>query len=414
MRFLHVADLHFGKSIHGVSLLENGDQGYWVDRFLERVDAIRPDAVLIAGDVYDRSAPSGAAVVLLSRMLTALAERAVPALLVAGNHDSAQRLAFARPLLEREGLYISRPLYDSPELAHVTLSDEHGAVTFWLMPYVYPALIAQTLGEEGFRDSDAAVRALLARQPLDPSQRNVLIAHQNVTAGGVEALRGGSESMVGGVGQIDCSAFDAFDYVALGHFHAACAVGRQSVRYAGSPLCYHFDETRQPAKGPLLVELGEKGEAPRFETQLLEPLHPMRELRGGYTELRDGCLADRRQGEYLRLVLTDSRITPEIAGFFRSLLEARGSILMELCSEYSALRGETAALSSSAVREKSVEELFDAFYTERNDGVPPSERDSELLRFAAELLRHADLRSEPKPEEIEKLLDCLQKQEEKT
>ncbi len=104
MRFLHVADLHFGKSIHGVSLLENGDQGYWVDRFLERVDAIRPDAVLIAGDVYDRSAPSGAAVVLLSRMLTALAERAVPALLVAGNHDSAQRLAFARPLLEREGL----------------------------------------------------------------------------------------------------------------------------------------------------------------------------------------------------------------------------------------------------------------------------------------------------------------------
>ena len=203
MRILHLADLHFGKSIHGVSLLENGDQGYWVERFLELADAQRPDAILIAGDVYDRSSPSGEAVELLSRMLTGLAERKIPVLMVAGNHDSAQRLAFAQPMLARQGLYISRPLFGSDQLEKVTLRDEYGPVSFWLMPYVYPALIARTLGDESLRDYDTALRALLARQNVDFRERNVLIAHQNVTCGGQEGTRGGSETMIGGVGQID-------------------------------------------------------------------------------------------------------------------------------------------------------------------------------------------------------------------
>ena len=414
MRFLHLADLHFGKSIHGVSLLEKGDQGFWVDRFLERAEELRPDAVLIAGDVYDRSAPSGEAVELMSRMLTALAERGIPVMLVAGNHDSVQRLSFARPLLEREGLHISPALSGSPELSRVVLHDAYGPVTFWLLPYVYPALIAQALGEESFRDSDTALRALLARQPVDFAQRNVLIAHQNVTAGGVEAQRGGSESMVGGVGQIDYSAFDGFDYVALGHIHAACPVGRESVRYAGSPLCYHFDETRQPGKGPLLVELGAKGDAPRIERQRLEPLHPLRELRGSYEELRDAVLADPRRGEYLRLVLTDRRVDPEIAGFFRGVFESRDSILMELDSEYTPFHAATAGLSTRAVKEKSVEELFADFYTARSGGVPPTERDMELLHDAGERMRAADVHAMPKAEEIAGFLDFLAEQEGRT
>ena len=411
MKILHLADLHFGKSIHGVSLLEKGDQSFWVERFLERAETLRPDAVVIAGDVYDRSAPSGDAVELLSRLLTALAERAIPVMLVAGNHDSIQRLAFAQPLLAREGLHISRALIDSPELSHVTLYDEYGPVTFWLMPYVYPALIAQALGEESFRDSDVAVRALLACQPLDLSWRNVLVAHQNVTAGGVEAEHGGSESMVGGVGQIDYSAFDAFDYVALGHIHAAYPVGREGVRYAGSPLCYHFNETRQAAKGPLLVELGPKGVPPRTALQRLEPLHPMRELRGAYEELRDAALADPRRGEYLRLVLTDCRVSPEIAAFFRELFASRDSILMELVSEYASFAGESAGLSAHAVREKSVEELFSDFYTERSGGIPPEERDAELLHFAGDQLRDADVHTAPTAEEITALLGFLAQQE---
>ena len=286
MRFLHLADLHLGKSVYGTSLLDNGDQSVWVEQFLALAEKLRPDAVVIAGDVYDRSAPSGEAVQLLSHMLTALHALGIPVMLCAGNHDSVQRLSFLHPLLAQEGLHISASLSESPALRHVTLQDEHGPVTFWLMPYVFPAIVSEVLGCERFADSDSAVRALLQRQDVDFAARNVLVAHQNVTAGGAEAERGGSEAMVGGVGQIDYTAFDGFDYVVLGHIHAACPVGRDSVRYAGSPLCYHFNETKQPPKGPVLVELGKKGEPVRTETLVLPPLHPMRELRGTWVTLR--------------------------------------------------------------------------------------------------------------------------------
>lgn len=407
MRFLHLADLHFGKSIYGTSLLENGDQGYWVDRFLELAEELSPDAVVIAGDVYDRGAPSGDAVQLLSRMLTGLSDLSIPVLITAGNHDSVQRLAFLRPLLSREGVHISGPLAESPALAHVTLTDGHGPVTFWLMPYVFPALVAQALGEDGFRDSGDAVRLLLSRQGIDFSGRNVLVAHQNVTANGAEGERGGSESMVGGVGQIDCTVFDGFDYVALGHIHAAYPVGRDSVRYAGSPMCYHFNETKQPAKGPVLVTLGAKGEAVKIETLVIPPLHPMRELRGAYEQLRGAELLSPRRGEYLRVVLTDRRVSPEIAAFFRELYKSRDSLLMELCSEFQAAAGMAGTLSRGEVEEKSVEALFADFYAERCGGEAPTDDDTALLRFANELLLHADFHAPPSEKETQKLLDRL-------
>lgn len=411
MRFIHLADLHFGKLLHGVSLLENGDQGWWVDRFLELAEKTRPDAVLIAGDVYDRSAPAAEAVALLSRMLTGLAAREIPVLLVAGNHDSAQRLAFAEPLLARAGLYISRPLLSSPELVRVTLRDEHGPVTFWLLPYVFPALISQALGDEGVRDYDSALDALLAAQGIDYSQRNVLIAHQNVTANGVEAVRGGSETTVGGVGQIDWRRFEGFDYVALGHIHAASWVGKKTIRYAGSPLCYAFDELRQAKKGPLLVTLGAKGEPVQTEVLDIPPLHPLRELRGGFEELRESESAQTRTGEYLRLVLTDRRLDPESVGFFEELARARGSLLLDRASEYDPFRFESGAPERAAVEQKSVAALFADFYAERRGGESAAEADLALLQRAQELLERADTRGEPTAAEIGKLLEFLLGQE---
>lgn len=414
MRFLHISDLHFGKSIHGVSLLESGDQPYWVEHFLELAASVRPDAVVIAGDIYDRSSPSGAAVALLDRMLTELTGLGIPVLLIAGNHDSGQRLAFASGLLARQDLHIAGVLPPSGELTHVTLADENGPVTFWLMPYVFPALVAQVLGDESIRDYDAAVRRLLAAQDIDFSARNVLVAHQNVTAGGAEAVRGGSESMVGGVGQIDYTAFDGFDYVALGHIHASYPIGRESVRYAGSPLCYHFNETRQAPKGPVLVTLGAKGAEPAAETLAIPALHPMRELRGAWEELRDRELASDGRGEYLRVVLEDRRVTPEIAAFFHDLYAGRGSILMELVSEYRAFPGTAGAPDAADVRDKAVEELFADFYAERCGGDALSERDAALLRFVGEQQRHAPQQTAPDAAAVEKLLAFLEKQEDPT
>jgi exonuclease SbcD len=413
MRFLHLADLHFGKSIHGVSMLENGDQSAWVERFLALAEELRPDAVLIAGDIYDRSAPSGDAVMLLDRMLTALAQRNIPVLMAAGNHDSGQRLSFAGSLLARQNLHIAGVL--AKELTHVTLRDADGPVTFWLMPYVFPALVAQVLEDDSIRDYDTAVRALLARQNVDFSQRNVLVAHQNVIANGKEAVRGGSESMVGGVGGIDYTAFDGFDYVALGHIHSAYAVGRETVRYAGSPLCYHFEETRQQKKGPVLVELGPKGTAPVLQTQSIRPLHPMREVRGSYPEIEAAERTGTAEGEYVRVVLTDRRVTPEISDHLHSLFENRGSILMELVSEYDPFAAVAAAATPAAraAGEKAVEELFADFYTQRKEDAEPDEAELAILRFAGEQVRHGNWedRNTPDPKTVDALLKFVLEQE---
>ena len=387
MRFIHLSDLHLGKMLHGVSLLENGDQPDWVEKFLALTADKRPDAVVIAGDVYDRSMPSGAAMQLLSRMVTELSSRNVPVLITAGNHDSGERLSCFKDILSRQNVYISGEL--QRELTHVTLHDEYGPVTFWLLPYVFPAAAAQILGDDSIRDYDTAVRRLLAEQNVDFSARNVIVAHQNVTKGGVEGIRGGSESMVGGVGQVDYTAFDGFDYAALGHIHAAYAVGRESVRYAGSPMCYHFDELRQPKKGPLLIELGAKGAEPAIETLAIPSLHPMCELRGTYDELRVKASAV-EDGAYVKIVLTDRPMTPEISAYFQALFDSRGSILMERLSEYRRFADVQDTAGAKDLRDKPVEELFTEFYGERSGGELPDDSEIALMHFVAELLRNIE------------------------
>ena len=410
MRFLHLADLHLGKSLHGISLLESGDQADWVRRFLELSGELRPDAVLIAGDVYDRSAPSGDAVELLSELLTGLAEQGIAVLLTAGNHDSGQRLGFLKGLLGKQGVHIAGTLPKGGKLPCVTLEDAWGPVHFWLMPYVFPALAAQALEDESIRDYDTAVRRLLQAQEMELSERNVLIAHQNVTANGQEGMRGGSETMVGGLGEVDVSAFDGLSYVALGHIHAAYPVGRESVRYAGSPLCYHFNEIKQPAKGPVLVELGAPGEEPRISRLSIPALHPLREARGGWEELRETETARESRGEFLRIVLTDSRVTPEIGDFFRELARARDSRVLELVSEYNPFGAESSSAPETG-REQSVEELFARFYTERCGGEEPTGEDLALLRFAGERLRHRESSGMSEQQDIAALLDFLTEQE---
>ena len=411
MRFLHLADLHLGKIIYGTSLIDNGDQRIWVERFLERARCLKPDAVVIAGDVYDRGQPPGKAAILLSTLVTELAGMGVTVMMTAGNHDSINHLSFLSPLLAKQQVFISKPLGPSAELVHTTLEDEHGPVTFWLLPYVFPAMIAQTLGDEEIRDYDTAVRRILAEQPIDLSQRNVLVAHQNVTANGRETERGGSESMVGGVGQVDYTAFDGFDYAALGHIHSSYPVGREAVRYAGTPLAYHFNETKQTDKGPLLVTLPEKNGTLKIERQDIEPLHRMREIRDDYEKVRSAMLGNPWKNEYLKIILKDTRITPEISDFLHETARANGSEVLELTSEYSSFTGEAAMTGARDIHEKPVEELFARFYTDRNNGVEPDGKDLALMTFVGEMTRAASDKGEPGEEDFRKVLDFVLGQE---
>lgn len=411
MKFFHLSDLHFGKMLHGTSLLERGDQRDWVEKFLALAGREKPQAVVIAGDVYDRSMPSGEAMQLFSHLVTELARQPVEVLVIAGNHDSGERLSCYNELLEQQHVHIAGEV--RREMAHVTLSDKVGPVTFWLMPYVFPAAVARVLEDEDIRDYDTAVRRLLAAQKVDFSQRNVIVAHQNVTRSGVEGTWGGSESVVGGVGQVDYTAFDGFEYAALGHIHAAYSVGRETVRFAGSPLCYHFDELRQPKKGPVLVELGEKGTAPVMETLTIAPLHPMRELRGTYDELR-AMAPTVEDGSYVKVVVTDRPMTPEISAYFQALFESRGSILMDRVSEFRRFTGVPSGPNLTRLQERPVEELFADFYRERSAGESPQEEDMALLEYAAELLRNSDAGQDGKFVDgalSEKILDYLDGEE---
>ncbi|MDO4739314.1 MAG: exonuclease SbcCD subunit D [Eubacteriales bacterium] len=380
MKFFHLADLHFGKQLHGLSLIEQGDQGAWVERFLRLTEEVRPQAVVVSGDIYDRSVPSREAVELCDRFLTGLSAQGVAVLLVAGNHDSGPRLAFAADLLRAQGVHIAGSV--TGELRSVTLQDEHGPVRFWLLPYLFPAAVEEALGLEELRTYDAAARALLSRQSIDPSERNVLVAHQLVLHGGSAPEEGGSETMVGGVGQIDCSAFDAFDYVALGHIHKPQAIGRESVRYAGSPMCYHFSEIGWK-KGAYLVEMGEKGDI-RGEMIGIEPLHPLREVRGELDQIIRSETAAPRGGEYIRAVLTDEQLPAGAFDALDALFLSHGSRLLDMARQPKELSADAQAAARGARAQRSVEELFTEFYRARMGGEFPAPAEAELVRFAAE------------------------------
>ena len=412
MKFLHIADLHLGKSIYGVSLLEE-DQAEWVRRFLDLSSALHPDAVLIAGDVYDRSAPSGEAVALLDRLLTGLTDQGIQVFVISGNHDSGRRLGFASSLLCRQGVHIAGEIGEGGILRHVTLEDAYGPVTVWLMPYLFPLEVSELLGDPDIRDYETAVRRLLALQPMDPSQRNILVGHQNVTAFGKEGERGGSESMVGGIGQIDYTCFDAFDYTALGHIHAAYAVGRRTVRYAGSPLCYHFDETRQSEKGPLLVTLGPKGETPQIELKEIPALHPLRIVEDTWDEITARESVSENRGEYISVRVTDRAVTPDMADYLNRVYQARDSRLLEIISTWRAISGgDSSGPSGEAVRAKSIDTLFSDFYADRHSGSMPSPGDSAFLAQVAGLMASMDSHDISEESVIGMLTDILVKQTE--
>ena len=298
MRFLHLSDLHLGKSIHECSMLE--DQRYILAQIEEITSKKAVDAVIIAGDVYDRSVPPAEAVELLDGFLTRLLARGVQILLISGNHDSPERLGFLGGIVEERGLHIQSVFTGCAR--RVTLTDAHGAVHFYLLPYVKPAKAAPFFADARVETYDDAVRESLAASGVEPGARNVLIAHQLFTFAGEDALRCDSESVsIGGVENVDVSCLDAFDYVALGHLHRAQRVGREEIRYAGSPLKYSCSEAVGD-KSVTLVELGGKGEV-RLERVPLVPLRDLREIRGPIEALI--AAAGEGSPDYIRAILTD-------------------------------------------------------------------------------------------------------------
>lgn len=366
MKLIHLSDLHLGKRVNEFSLLE--DQRHVLAQILQIVDRERPDAILIAGDVYDKTVPSVEAVRLLDWFLVELARRGPAVFVISGNHDSPERMAFGGRLMAGSGVHLA-PVYDGGLVPH-TLWDAHGPVDLYLLPFLKPAAVRRFFPEWTIDDYSDAVAAALDGTPVDPARRNVLVAHQLVTG----AARCDSEEIsMGGLDDVDVSVFDAFDYVALGHLHGPQRVGRETVRYCGTPLKYSFSEVRHH-KSVTVVELGEKG-AVAIRTVPLVPLRDMVELRGTYEELTRRDVFARAAGDYVHLTLTDEEDVPDAVGKLRLFYPW----LMKLDYDNARTRAGRLVEEAAAAVRRSPLELLEGFYAQQN-GRPMGEEQRAFVR----------------------------------
>ena len=370
MKFLHLSDLHIGKRVNEVSMLD--DQAYILDQILCIADVERPDAVLIAGDIYDRSIPSNEAVTLFDDFLVKLAKRHLPVLMISGNHDSPERLSFGGRLLDASGIYIS-PVYHG-NIQPITLTDSYGPVHFWLLPFIRPAHVRRFFPDEAIESYTDACRTAISHMSIDPAERNVLITHQFVMG----AVTCESEELsVGGTDNVDASIFDIFDYVALGHIHGPQNIVSSRIRYCGTPLKYSFSEADHH-KSVTVVTLEEKG-ALNLQLSPLLPRHDLRQVRGSFATLTDkasyeGTTLD----DYLHVILTDEEDVPEAVGKLRLIYPN----IMKLSYDNTRTRTDQIIDAAADVQRKTPLELFEELYEMQNNQ-PMSE---EQRTFAQDLI----------------------------
>ena len=370
MKIIHLSDLHLGKRVNEFSMLE--DQAYILTRIINVIDVERPDAVILAGDLYDKSVPPAEAVTLLDDFLVRLVKRRVQVFVISGNHDSPERVAFAGRLIEQSGVHLS-PVYNGT-VTPITLEDDFGPVNFYLLPFVKPAHVRRFFPEQEIASYTDAVRTAVNAMGMDFSRRNVLVTHQFVTG----AERSESEEVsVGGTDNVDSSVFDGIDYVALGHIHGPQNIGSERLRYCGTPLKYSFSEADH-SKSVTVAELRKKGTL-EIHTVPLIPKRDLRELRGSYLELTARSnYAGTDTEDYLHITLTDEEDIPDVAAKLRVIYPN----LMKLDYDNRRTRSQTAVGAAEDVERKTPLELFGELY-EKQNGTTLTE---EQKAFSAKLM----------------------------
>lgn len=367
MKFIHLSDLHLGKRLNEFSMIE--DQEYILKEILGVVDDEKPQTVIIAGDVYDKSIPSAEAMQLFDDFLCSLAKRKLQVLVISGNHDSPERLSFASRLIDLSGVHISQ-VYNGAVMP-IELPDEHGKICFYMLPYIKPVHVRSKFPDEQIDSYNDAVRVAIEKMEIDPSERNVLITHQFVTG----AMRSESEEIsVGGADNIDAGLFKDFDYVALGHIHGPQNIGSERVRYCGTPLKYSFSEASH-VKSVTVVDIGAKGEL-TVHTVPLVPMHDMRELRGSYWELTlkenyEGTATD----DYVRITLTDEEDIPDVMGKLRAIYPN----IMNVAYDNKRTRAKKEISDLEDAKHKSPLDIFGELY-EKQNGQPMSGEQTAFMK----------------------------------
>lgn len=374
MKFIHLSDLHLGKRVSEFSMLE--DQAYILNEIIGLIDQERPDAVLIAGDIYDKSVPSAEAVELFDHFLVKLAQRKLQVFAISGNHDSPERIAFASRLIDGSGVHLS-PVY-SGSVKPIILTDNFGPVRIYMLPFIKPVHVRRQFPDREIDSYTDAMAVSIEAMEVDPSARNVLIAHQFVTG----ASRSESEEVsVGGLDNVDASVFAPFDYVALGHIHGPQNIGSQQIRYCGTPLKYSFSEASQQ-KSVTVVELGGKGDL-SVRTLPLHPKRDMVELKGTYEELTSRVFYENTtyREDYVHIILTNEDVVINAMSKLRVIYHN----IMKLDYDNTRTRYNETITGDTTVRDKDPNTLFAEFYQLQNNA-PMSDQQAEYMRSVIETI----------------------------
>lgn len=362
MRFLHTADLHLGRQMNDLSLLT--DQ----ERILERIAGLAKDkevdAVLVAGDVYQRSSPQAEAMAQFDSFVSRLVSMGKQVFIISGNHDSAQRISYFSSLLRSSGVYVTERFEGRLQCA--VLRDAYGEIDIWMLPFLRPSGVRRCLLDEKIQTYQDAVEAVLRNTPVDPSKRNVLVCHQFIT--GSETSES-EELAVGGLDNIDASVFDAFDYVALGHIHKPQRVGRDTLRYAGSPLKYSFSEVTHK-KSVVIVDMEEKGKT-SVRTVPLRSERDMRCVDGTMAELLDMPYSE----DYVWVTVRDELVPPDA----RAALSVTFPNMLKFSIINSKTKFDTDVMAGRSMENRSVTELFEDFYRLQNNDRLPGESHRKVL-----------------------------------
>lgn len=330
MKFFHLSDLHIGKQLHRYNLKE--DQQVILKEVITYAKELRPDAIVIAGDIYDKSVPSAEAVNVFDEFLTDLSEITpeIPILIISGNHDSPDRLKYASEILKRHHIYLAGNVPERPEehIEKVTLHDAYGEVDFYLLPFMKPAYVKNIFVDGTPETYSDAVKEIIKREKIDyKDKRNVLVSHQFYVGEKAESPESCDSEVfsVGGIDNVDIGSVKEFDYVALGHLHGAQCIGKPEIRYCGTLLKYSVSESTQN-KSLTVVTLKAKGEKPEIENYPLHPLRDVRKKKGTLDEIIKEA-QETEKDDYISITLTDE-IDPykpkeQLERIFSHILEIR-------------------------------------------------------------------------------------------
>lgn len=368
MKLIHLSDLHLGKRVNEFSMIE--DQAYILTEIINIIDDEAPSAVVIAGDVYDKSVPSTEAVELFDNFLVRLAKRNIQVFIISGNHDSPERLAFAGRLIDISGVHLS-PVYNG-NITPFALDDEFGRVNIFMLPFIKPVHVRKLFPEEKIDTYTDAVRTAIEKMEINTEERNILVTHQFVT--GADRCQS-EEISVGGSDNVDADVFEAFDYTALGHIHGPQDIIPDRVRYSGTPLKYSFSEVKHK-KSVTVAELKEKGNI-SIRTIPLTPKHDMAEIRGTYDELTLKSFYENTSycEDYIHITLTDEEEIPYASGKLRAIYKN----LMKLDYDNKRTQHSAEINGTLSAEKRSPFDMFSELYRQQN-GTDMSEQQEDFMK----------------------------------